>query len=173
MKSVAIVESTHSHLKKLSSNLDMTQGDFIAHAVEYFKKTGINPSEPIQSPREELTKVNKRINDVIAFIRTQESLYLKPILEASVKELAAQRQKSVSEGDEKQTDDLLIYLKNTNELVDMIITLTGITIQVNPFSKKYLECTTYSEKIAFFKKFILMINNKLEGLAIELSSRAR
>lgn len=87
------IKSTKSHtttniglpelevLNKLASSHKMKNIQFINAAILYFKKTGINPMEPELSPKEEIAKLEKRVNEVLKFFRVFEQEKLLPILE--------------------------------------------------------------------------------------------
>ncbi|WP_282036297.1 BfmA/BtgA family mobilization protein [Saccharicrinis aurantiacus] len=68
-------------LKRLATKHGLKQVEFINHAIQYFKKTGINPADEIFSPREEIAKLTKRVDQVIQFIKTNESKKLNPLLD--------------------------------------------------------------------------------------------
>ncbi|HPQ35694.1 MAG TPA: BfmA/BtgA family mobilization protein [Tenuifilaceae bacterium] len=69
------------HLRKLSTHHRLKQVEFINSAIEYFKKTGINPAEEIYSPREEIARLTKRTDEVVRFIQVFEKQKLSPLLE--------------------------------------------------------------------------------------------
>lgn len=69
------------HLKKLAAHHKLKQVEFINASISYFKKTGINPAEEIFSPREEIEKLTKRVNEVIRFLQVHEKQKLAPLLE--------------------------------------------------------------------------------------------
>ncbi|MCW3788905.1 BfmA/BtgA family mobilization protein [Plebeiibacterium sediminum] len=71
-------------LKKLSSHHALRQIEFINAAIDYFKKTGINPAEEIFSPREEIAKLTKRVDQVVQFIRKNEQSKLNPLLDSLI-----------------------------------------------------------------------------------------
>lgn len=68
-------------LRSLAKTHNLKQVEFINHAIAYFKKTGINPSDQIFSPREEINKLSTRMDQVIGFIKTQEEKKLNPLLD--------------------------------------------------------------------------------------------
>ena len=68
-------------LNKLASTHKMKNIQFINAAILYFKKTGINPTEPELSPKEEIAKLDKRVNEILKFFRVFEQEKLLPILE--------------------------------------------------------------------------------------------
>ena len=68
-------------LNKLATSHKMKNIQFINAAVLYFKKTGINPTEPELSPKDEIAKLEKRVNEVLKFFRVFEQDKLLPILE--------------------------------------------------------------------------------------------
>lgn len=72
------------HLKKLALNHKLKQVEFINASIAYFKKTGINPAEEIYSPREEIEKLTKRVDEVIRFMQVHEKQKLSPLLDRLV-----------------------------------------------------------------------------------------
>lgn len=82
MATINVEQTTRDELKEYCRKQDLTQGDFVKYALSYFKKSGINPSEPPQSIKEELSKIEKRISQLIGFQKTFERDNLLPLLEA-------------------------------------------------------------------------------------------
>lgn len=68
-------------LDRLSKANKVTKKEYIACALEYFEKYGINPVEH-ESPAQEMQKLIKRVDQVVAFIRKQEQDILRPMAEA-------------------------------------------------------------------------------------------
>ena len=68
-------------LNKLAATYKMKNIQFVNAAVLYLKKTGINPNEPELSPKDEIAKLEKRVNEVIKYFRVFEQDKLMPILE--------------------------------------------------------------------------------------------
>lgn len=81
LTTVNIDKASQKELKKLSQSWGMSQVEFLNHAIWYFKKTGIKPNSPIFSPMEEIAKMNKRLDQVIKFIRHQQTEKLNPLLD--------------------------------------------------------------------------------------------
>lgn len=69
------------HLKKLALKHKLRQVEFINASISYFRKTGINPSEEIYSPREEIERLTKRVDEVIRFMQVHERQKLSPLTE--------------------------------------------------------------------------------------------
>jgi len=80
-KTIKISDHSHSQLKKLSKTHDLDMGGFVEAAIQYFKRTGENPADPHSSPQAALEEMNKRLSQVIGFIRKQEENHLLPIVE--------------------------------------------------------------------------------------------
>lgn len=80
MATINVDESTRDDLKKFCQKHDLTQGDFVKHALAYFRKSGIDPSDPPESVKEELRKIEKRISQSIAFQKTFEKEKLSPLI---------------------------------------------------------------------------------------------
>lgn len=81
MKSIGVPDGTHEKLKKYCERNSLGQGEFILAALVYFEKNGINPATH-ESPAVEMNRLIKRLDQVIAFIRKQESDLLRPMVEA-------------------------------------------------------------------------------------------
>jgi len=69
------------HLRKIASHHGLKQVEFINATISYFRKTGINPAEEIYSPREEIERLTKRVDEVIKFMQVHEKQKLSPLLE--------------------------------------------------------------------------------------------
>jgi len=85
MPTIHTDESTHSDLKSYCTKNGITQGDFVKFALSYFKRSGIDPSSPPESVRDELAKMSKRISQLIAFQKTFEQQQLLPLIETMYK----------------------------------------------------------------------------------------
>ena len=82
MTTIAIDKHTHKDAKILCKAYELNLGELVQHSVVYFKKTGINPSQADnESPHKVLKELEKRIGQVVAFIKTHEQEKLNPLLE--------------------------------------------------------------------------------------------
>jgi len=81
MKSVGLTDDAHEKLKRYCDRNKLGLGEFISEALVYFEKNGINPATH-ESPAAEMNRLIKRLDQVIAFIRKQESDLLRPMVEA-------------------------------------------------------------------------------------------
>src|ERR1017187_1243257 len=82
MTTIAIDKNTHKGAKTLCKAYELNLGELVQHSVVYFKKTGINPSQADnESPHKVLKELEKRIGQVVAFIKTHEQEKLNPLLE--------------------------------------------------------------------------------------------
>ena len=83
-KTTVTIDKKHAFiLDKICKSNKTTKKDFICAAISYFEKYGINPISH-ESPAQEMQKLIKRVDQVIAFIRTQEKEILRPFLEAVI-----------------------------------------------------------------------------------------
>jgi len=86
-KELTTTNISRSHqqvLKKLARKFELSQVDFLNGAVEYFRKTGINPTDELTSPKEEMAALNKRLDQVIRFMRVHERDKLSPLLDSLI-----------------------------------------------------------------------------------------
>ena len=137
MKTIAINEPTHKELKKLSEQAKMSMGDYMKEVALYFKRTGINPStSDEQSPHKAIKVLDKRIEQVISFIKTMEQERLNPLLESLMRLTRdiGKTKLATAEGQEKIKDG----------------TTNGINKLLTNLNTKYTEEKTASD--AHYKK---------------------
>ena len=81
-RTIAINAQTHAEVKTLSKTLNMELGEFVKHSAVYFKKTGIDPSKSEnESPVKIMKELEKRVGQVVAYIKTHEQEKLNPLLD--------------------------------------------------------------------------------------------
>lgn len=83
LTSVGIDHSTNCQIDKLCKRYNLKKGEIVKLAFEYMEKACINPSEPPESVKTELAKINKRQDDVIRFMRHFEEEQLNPMIRAT------------------------------------------------------------------------------------------
>jgi hypothetical protein len=82
MTSIAVNRHALKEAKLASKTLNLTLGEFVLHSAEYFRKTGIDPSKSdIESPYKAIKELEKRVGQVVGYIKTQEQEKLNPLLE--------------------------------------------------------------------------------------------
>lgn len=80
---IGIDQSTNRKIDKLCKRYNLKKGEIVKLAFEYIDKACINPSEPPESVKTELAKINKRQDDLIRFIRHFEEKELNPMIRVS------------------------------------------------------------------------------------------
>lgn len=83
LTTIGIDRSTNRQIDKLCKRYDLKKGEIVKLAFEYMEKACINPSEPPESIKAELAKINKRQDDLIRFIRHFEEEQLNPMIRAT------------------------------------------------------------------------------------------
>ncbi len=83
LTTIGVSHATNRQIDKLSKRYKLKKGEIVKLAFEYMDKACINPSEPPQSVKTELTKINKRQDDLIRFIRHFEEEQLNPMIRAT------------------------------------------------------------------------------------------
>lgn len=78
MTTISVDTETAAKLDRLSKANKMSKKEFISCTLDYFEKYGINPVQH-ESPAQEMQKLIKRIDQVVAFIRKQEQDILRPV----------------------------------------------------------------------------------------------
>ena len=135
---VALSISDNQRLTELCKAYSIPKKDFIGIILNYIEINGINPKTHY-APKTELEKITKRINQLFAFIKTQEKDYTRPALEAilatenrmqnsistlatkkdlnelRVKDLLNQLLKILSESNQEQANKILYELKSFQE----------------------------------------------------------
>lgn len=76
---IAIDRKHDNILEKLCKIHKCTKKDFVCSSIVFFEKNNISPID--ESP-EQINKLHKKLDQVIAFIRTQEKEFLKPLCES-------------------------------------------------------------------------------------------
>ena len=81
-KAVPLELDTHAKLVEICKKKNTTIKDFTAQMVDYFYRTGIDPSaEANTNLKEAIKELRKENNRVIGFIKQQEKTKLNPILD--------------------------------------------------------------------------------------------
>jgi hypothetical protein len=80
LTTIGINHSTNRQIDKLCKRYNLKKGEIVKLAFEYMDKACINPSEPPESVKTELAKINKRQDDLIRFIRHFEEKELNPMI---------------------------------------------------------------------------------------------
>ena len=83
LTTIGIDHSTNRQIDKLCKQYNLKKGEIVKLAFEYVDKACINPSEPPESVKTELAKINKRQDDLIRFIRHFEEKELNPMIRAT------------------------------------------------------------------------------------------
>lgn len=83
LTTIGIDQTTNRKIDKLCKRYSLKKGEIVKLAFEYMDKACINPSEPPESFKTELAKINKRQDDLIRFIRHFEEKELNPMIRAT------------------------------------------------------------------------------------------
>ena len=83
--SIAVNRHVLKEAKLASKTLGLTLGEFVLHSAEYFRKTGIDPSKPdIESPYKVMKELEKRVGQVVGFIKEHEQKKLNPLYDGLI-----------------------------------------------------------------------------------------
>ncbi len=83
LTTIGIDHATNRQIDKLCKRYNLKKGEIVKLAFEYLEKACINPSEPPESVKTELAKINKRQDDLIRFVRHFEEKELNPMIRAT------------------------------------------------------------------------------------------
>lgn len=83
LTTIGIDQTTNRKIDKLCTRYNLKKGEIVKLAFEYMDKACINPSEPPESAKAELAKINKRQDDLVRFIRHFEEKELNPMIRAT------------------------------------------------------------------------------------------
>jgi hypothetical protein len=83
LTTIGIDHTTNRLIDKLCKRFNLKKGEAVRLAFGYLEKASINPSDPPESVKSELAKLNKRQDDLIRFIRHFEEAELNPMVKAT------------------------------------------------------------------------------------------
>jgi hypothetical protein len=118
---VAVERTTFAKLDRLAKANSVSKMEYITHAINYFEKYGINPVEH-ESPAQEMQKLIKRMDQVFAFLKKQETDLVRPACEALA---GASTQITISLSSLLSEEKFRRFLKDTKELLAEIINSSG------------------------------------------------
>lgn len=80
---ISIDKETANLVAKICKRYSLKKGEIVKLAFQYLEKAHINPADTPESVKSELTKINKRQDDIIRFIRHYEEDKLNPMIRTS------------------------------------------------------------------------------------------
>lgn len=80
---VSIDKETARLIEKICKRYSLKKSEVVKLAFRYIDKAHINPSDAPESVKSELSKINKRQDDIIRFIRHYEEEQLNPMIRTS------------------------------------------------------------------------------------------
>lgn len=80
---ISIDKETGRLVDKISKRYSLKKSEVVKLAFKYIDKANINPNEAPESVKSELSKINKRQDDIIRFIRHYEEEQLNPMIRTS------------------------------------------------------------------------------------------
>lgn len=83
LTSIGIDKATSKLIDKLCKRYSLKKGEIVKLAFLYLEKAHINPADAPESVKTELSKINKRQDDIIRFIRNYEEEKLNPMIRTS------------------------------------------------------------------------------------------
>jgi len=147
---IGIVE--HEILSKLAARHGLKNIQFLNAAIIYLKKTGVDPTEPELSSKEELSKLDKRVNEVIKFFRMFEQDKLTPIL---------QRLIILEKKIESNLDDLPLQSEIKTEFVEIKNILKRLLDEDNRSKQIFIQNTEKLVQAQQEHTSVLEKNNKM------------
>ena len=109
---VAVERTTFAKLDRLAKANSVSKMEYITHAINYFEKYGINPVEH-ESPAQEMQRLIKRMDQVFAFLKKQETDLVRPACEALA---GASTQITISLSSLLSEEKFRRFLKENSEL---------------------------------------------------------
>ena len=107
-----VERTTFTKLDRLAKANNVSKMEFLTHAINYFEKYGINPVEH-ESPAQEMQKLIKRMDQVFAFLKKQETDLVRPACEALA---GASTQITISLSSLLSEEKFRRFLKENSEL---------------------------------------------------------
>ena len=152
LTTVNIKKEYQKELRKMSQSWGMSQVEFLNNAIWYFKKTGINPQSPLFSPKEEIAKLDKRLDQVIKFLRHQEKDKLSPLLDEII----------ISERRLKESLALGVDKDDFDSLQKKIVEIEAVTKNQDGKNKKYMFYSLQEVEKLFESQLSEIIKNRKE-----------
>lgn len=115
-KTIAIDEEANRLVEKICKRYSLKKSEVVKLAFLYLEKAHINPADAPESVKLELSKINKRQDDVIRFIRKYEEDQLNPMIRTS-HSIAVKFDASVKEQQELITAEI----NTSRELQDNVL----------------------------------------------------
>ncbi len=137
-------------------------GEFITAALVYLEKHGINPATH-ESPAAEMNRLIKRLDQVIAFIRKQESELLRPMVEAvSVSEARIEQHlRDPARG--KQVQELGAEFDNIIQQLNRLLTVQHEQAQATRAHAEKLAQEQSSRQLAALTEISRFLDEKNKG----------
>jgi len=120
---VAISSDDTKRLDRFCKNNSITKKDFISLSLIYFEREGVNPAKH-ETPRAEMGKVTKRLDQFFAFMKKQEQDILKPMYHEFI-----QSNKQVNVSLNKIVDNQKILNQSHNKSLQDVI--DGVKLILN------------------------------------------
>jgi hypothetical protein len=155
LTTVNIKKEYQKELRKLSQSWGMSQVEFINNAIWYFKKTGINPKSTIFSPKEEIAKLEKRLDQVVKFLRHQEKDKLTPLLDELI----------ITQRRLKETLALGVDKEDFDSLQNRIAEIEKVVKGQDEKNKKYM-AYTIAEIFKVLRSQLKEISQNREEIAV-------
>jgi flagellar capping protein FliD len=83
LTTIGIDHATNRIIDKFCKRYGLKKGEVVKLVFGYLDKASINPADPPESVKSELSKINKRQDDLIRFIRHFEEEQLNPMIRAT------------------------------------------------------------------------------------------
>ena len=80
---ISIDKETANLVAKICKRYSLKKGEIVKLVFQYLEKAHINPADAPESVKSELSKINKRQDDIIRFIRHYEEEKLNPMIRTS------------------------------------------------------------------------------------------
>ena len=127
---IAIDRETNTLVEKICKRYSLKKSEVVKLAFHYLDKAHINPADAPESVKSELSKINKRQDDIIRFIRHYEEEKLNPMIRTShaitvrfekvVTELCELVSSEISSSKDLQSNVLKKVSEKFNEHADVI-----------------------------------------------------
>jgi len=124
LTTIGIDQQTNKLIDKLCKHYSLKKGEIVKLAFTYIDKASINPSQAPESTKSELSKINKRQDDIIRFIRNYEEKELNPMIRTTHN--IALRFNNIATN---ITDTINNHIKITDDYVERLIEAININLK--------------------------------------------
>lgn len=137
---MAVDKKSATFIETMAKGAKISKKEFIKISMDYFMENGINPIEH-ETPKAEIAKLTKRLNQFFAFFKKQETTIILPMANTIINENTAikKQDKELKEKLQEQLNDMGTLIKEQKEHFDRMKQTYDAIEEMCKANKQYLE----------------------------------